>query len=186
MSALMIVALAAIAGPWLIVLVPIVAGLFLLAPPIWIYKHDETPVPRTDVTLEGVAIEPGSSGSRRFLLVLVNSGDVPADDFRIRLLVPQSLVPATMSSRLLGTLHTGTTGRNWFVDSTYDAIAITFRAGASDQIVCPPHHRLELADLNLPEQSPQVVDLEYQISGGSASPRLGRLHLRQRSEPSAP
>lgn len=175
----MIVALAAITGPWLIVLAPIVAGLFLLAPPIGIYAHDETPPPRTGVRLEAVALDNDSANTLRFRLVLVNPGDVPASNFRIRLLVPQSLVPTSSSSRLLGPLMVGEHGRNWFIDSTHDAIAITFRAGVTDEIRCPPGSRLELADLNLPGPSrPLDVVLEYQVSGGSAAPALDRLRLR--------
>jgi hypothetical protein len=179
MSVLMIVGLAAIAGPGFILLAPVVAGLFLLAPPIGIYKHDETPPPRTGVQLEAVALDDDAPHTLRFRLVLVNPGDVAASDFRIRLLVPQTLVPAKSSSRLLGQLLTGAHGRNWFIDSTHDAIAITFRAGASDEISCPPGGRLVLADLHLPGQSrPLDVTLEYQVSGGSAVPALDRLRLR--------
>lgn len=174
----MIVGLAAIAGTWFIALAPIVAGLFLLAPPIGIYKHDETPPPRTGVRLDAVALD-DSAHTLRFRLVLINHGEVPASDFRIRLLVPHSLVPANSASRLLGPLLTGTLGRNWFIDSTHDAIAVTFRAGATDEISCPAGGRLELADLNLPGQShPLYVVLEYQVSGGSAAPALDRLWLR--------
>lgn len=182
MSALLIVALAAIAGPWFIVLAPIVAGLFLLAPPIGIFKHDETPVARTGVRLEATALE-GSATALRFRLALVNPGDVPANDFRIRLLVPRTLVPASVSSRLLGPTYAGAHGRNWFIDTTDDAIAITFRAGRGDEIQCPPAGRLELADLNLPGQArPLDVVLEYQVSGGSAAPTLDRLRLRTTNE----
>ncbi|HYI14467.1 MAG TPA: hypothetical protein VEX37_03680, partial [Thermomicrobiales bacterium] len=159
----MIVGLAAIAGTWFIVLAPVVAGLFLLAPPIGIYKHNETPPPRTGVRLEAVPLEDDIAHTLRFRLMLVNVGDVVANDFRIRLLVPQTLVPASSAGRLLGSLLAGAHGRNWFVDSTHDAIAITFRAGASDQISCPAGERLELADLHLPGQSrPLDVTLEYQ------------------------
>ncbi|HEX5165947.1 MAG TPA: hypothetical protein VFV93_11170 [Thermomicrobiales bacterium] len=179
MSALMVVALAAIAGPWLIVLAPVVAGLFLLAPPIGIYRHDETPAPRTGVRIEAVPLDDDSANTLRFRLVLVNPGDVPASNFRIRLLVPHALVPASASSRLLGPIQAGAIGQNWFIDSTYDAIAVTFRSGKTDGITCPPAGRLDLADLNLPSQAhPLDVTLDYQISGGTAAPALDRLHLR--------
>ncbi len=179
----MIVGLAAIAGPWFIALAPAVAGVFLLAPPIGIYKHDETPPPRTGVRLEAVALDDDASHTLRFRLILVNPGDVEATDFRIRLLVPQTLVPASSTSRLLGPVLIGAHGRNWFVDSTHDAIAITFRAGVSDDISCPPGGKLELADLHLPGQShPLDVTLEYQVSGGNATPSLDRLRLQSASK----
>ena len=175
----MIVGLAAIAGTWFIALAPVVAGVFLLAPPIGIYKHDETPPPRTGVRLEAVALDDDAAHTARFLLVLVNPGDVVASDFRIRLLVPQTLVPASSASRLLGPLLAGAHGRNWFVDSSHDAIAITFRARTTDDIRCPAGGRLELAELHLPGQSrPLDITLEYQVSGGSAAPALNRLRLR--------
>jgi hypothetical protein len=181
MSALMVVALAAIAGPWLIVLAPVVAGLFLLAPPIGIYRHDETPVPRTGVRIEAVPLDDDSANTLRFRLVLINPGDVSASDFRFRLLVPQTLVPASASSRLLNPIHAGAIGQNWFIDSTYDAIAITFRSGKTKDIHCPPGGHLDLADLNLPGQAhPLDVTLDYQISGGNAAPTLDRLHLSSR------
>jgi hypothetical protein len=179
MSALMIVALASIAGAWFVVLAPIVAALFLLAPPLGIYKHDETPTPRTGVQLDAAPLDRDAAHTLRFRLTLVNSGDVPADNFRIRLLIPHTLVPAKSANRLLGPLLTGEMGRNWFVDSTHDAAAITFRAGTSDAVSCPPGSRLDLADLNRPAQAhPFDVTLEYQVSGGSAAPRLDRLRLK--------
>lgn len=174
----MMFGLAAIVGPWIIALVPVVAGLFLLAPPIGIYKHDETPTRRTDVRLEAVAIDDESANTIRFQLLLTNAGNVPATAFRVRLLVPQKLVPTSASSRVLGPLSIGEHGRNWFVDATHDAITITFRTGVSDGICCPPGGRLEIATLNLPGQTkPLNAVLDYQVSGGSAAPNLGRLRL---------
>jgi hypothetical protein len=179
MSALMVVALAAIAGPWFIVLAPIVAGLFLLAPPIGIYRHDETPVTRTGLRIEAIPLDDDSANTLRFQLVLVNPGDVPASNFRFRLLVPHALVPASASARLLGPIQTGAIGQHWFIDSTYDAIAVTFRSGNTGDVTCPPGGQLDLADLNLPGQASTLdVMLDYQISGGNAAPTLDRLHLR--------
>lgn len=175
----MIVALAAIVGTWFVALAPIVAGLFLLAPPIGIYKHDETPVVRTGVRLDASALDDQPDHTLRFRLTLVNPGAVAADNFRIRLLVPHTLVPAQAANRLLGPILIGAMGQNWFVDTAYDATAITFRAGQSDTISCPPGGRLDLADLNLPVQArPFDITLEYQVSGGSAAPALDRLRLR--------
>ncbi|MEX1158823.1 MAG: hypothetical protein WEC79_07835 [Thermomicrobiales bacterium] len=185
MSAMMIFGLAAIAGTWLIVLAPIVAGLFLLAPPFGIYKHDETPAPRTEISLEADHLVDGSANTLRFRLILVNPGSVPASDFRIRLLVPQTMVPDHAAARLVGPLQTGVHGTNWFIDSTHDTIAITFRAGragAEDAIVCPPASRIDLADLNLPAHAqPLDITLDYQVSGGNTAPTLGRLHMRSSS-----
>lgn len=180
MGGMLVFGLAGILGQtWLIAGVPVLVGLFLLAPPLWVYRHDEVSVARARLTLDAAADaqRPGT-----FLIGVVNDGDVAAADFRIRLLVPNDVVPADKKDRLLGPVLIGQLGRNWFVDSAGPATAMTFRAamkGERPGIVCPPHGRLDLTELCLPPQgAPYNVALDYQISGGSAAPALGQLRLR--------
>jgi hypothetical protein len=189
MSALLIFGLAAIFGPWLIALAPVVAGLFLLAPPIGVYQHDETPVPR--VTLRLVVSDTTSASDRRanerrYLLTLLNDGPALAVDFRVRIVIPHLLVPPHAASRLLGALHAGSLGRNWAIESAVGATSVTFRAGRpadAGVILLHPGDSLDLADLILPIQVlAEAVELEYQVSGGSSRPILARVGLPARDQ----
>lgn len=179
MSALMIFGLAGIfSAPWLLLAAPLVSGAFLLAPPLGVYRHDEIPKPITTLRLSATPLEPAAN-ALRFRLTLHNDGDERADDFRIRLLVPHTLVPAEAARQLLPVLHLGALGRNWFIETIWVATAITFRAapkGHAETIACPPHGQLELADLALPSDTPAAT-LDYQLSGGTARPVLGTLRL---------
>lgn len=180
MGSLLLFGLAGILGQtWMIAGIPVLAGLFLLAPPLGVYRHDETPAARTDLAL-AASPEPDLPGT--FVLAVVNDGDVAASDFRIRLLIPHDIVPAGHQDRLLARVLAGEPGRNWFVNSSGSATAITFRAamkGERPGIVCPARGRLELAELRLPPQgAPYDLVLDYQVSGGSATPTLGELVVR--------
>lgn len=186
-GSLLTVALAGILGiPLLALLAPVVAAMFLLAPAIGIYRHDETPVVRTGVYLDAREVsadEQDRSGmTMRFRLALVNPGDVPAEDIRIRLLLPHSLVPPDSRVRPLAGITVGEYGKHWAIESAYDATAVTFRTaprGAAEQVICPPRSRQEIADLVLPAQRrPVRTSLDYQISGGNAKATLGQVELR--------
>ena len=180
MGSLPLFGLAGILGhPWIIAGIPVLVGLFVLAPPLGVYRHDETPAARANLVL---VANPDAERLGTFRLAVVNDGDVVASDFRIRLLIPHGIVPAGHQDRLLGRILSGEPGRNWFVDSSGPATAITFRAamkGERPGIVCPARGRLDLAELRFPPQgAPYDVVLDYQISGGSAAPALGELALR--------
>ncbi len=180
MGSLLLFGLAGILGhTWIIAGTPVLAGLFLLAPPVWVYQHDETPPPRTSLALIAV---PDVERPGAFWLAVVNDGDVVASDFRIRLLIPHDVVPVGQQDRLLGHTLAGVPGHNWFVDSAGPATAITFRAamkGEQPGILCPARGRLDLAELRLPPQgAPYDLAVEYQINGGSVAPSLGGLLLR--------
>lgn len=184
-SALGILALAGVtSSAWLVVAIPLVAVLLLVAPPVGIFRHDETPPPRTDVRIDAreVAAAPGDPpGARRFLLTLVNDGDVPAAGFRIRLLVPALLWPRGTRGSPLGRLCAGAFGKHWFIESVYDDTSLTFRAGPlgdAAAIGCPPGGRLDLAELvvvNLDHW--EGGGIEYQINGGTVRTILGRLQV---------
>lgn len=165
--------------PWLIVGVPLVIAIFVLAPPIWVYSHDEAVIERAVLS---IVAEPDSDRPGTFVLSAVNATSIPATDFRLRILVPHQIVPARRQSRLLGNVLSGELGRNWFVDAATDATAITFRAaqkGERPGIVCPAGGRLPLAELCLPPQgAPWNITLDYQVSGGSTAPALMTLALR--------
>lgn len=174
----------AIQWPWILLAVPVVAALLLLAPPFGVFRHDETPAQRTKLRLEAhrpERMDPDPSGGQRFTLVLVNDGAVVAEDFRIRLLLPALLAPRDAPFRPLATLHTGTLGTHWFLETVYDDTAVTFRAGDSStpgSIRCAPGTRLSLAELRLVNSSHQTgASVEYQINGGTVATVLGRLEL---------
>lgn len=181
----MVVAIAGIASaPWLVALAPIVLLVFLLAPAFGIYRHDETPAPLTDVRLEAFPFEnkqTESAGVLCFRLFLVNDGAHAAEDFRVRLLIPETLVPLGSRIRPLGALFVGEMGRNWFIETGHAATTITLRTaprGSAEEITCPPASRQELADLLLPIQlHPLDASLDYQVNGGSVRAVLAQLRL---------
>lgn len=186
-GALLTIVFAGVLGmPLLSFLSLLVAAMFLLAPAVGIYRHDETPMPRTGVFLDASEIPVQEQDHRemitRFRLVLVNPGGVPAEDIRIRLLIPHALVPPDSRVRPLGSVAIGEYGKHWAIETADDATAITFRTaprGEDQHVICPPGTRLELADLVLPVQRrPIRATLDYQISGGNAKTNLGQIALR--------
>ena len=180
MSALAVVALAGVAGlTWLVAAAPFVVGLFLLAPPLGVYRHDETPTLRTTLSLEATAVE--SSTGATYRLTLVNHGAVTAVNFRVRLIVPEALAPRGAPHALLGTLLAGALGRHWFIETVNAGTAIAFRSGqpgSAGALVCPAQGRLELAELHLLNRGLAVrTPLAYQINGGNVGAVLAELRL---------
>jgi hypothetical protein len=181
-STLFILVFAGIAGAtWLIALIPFVAAALLFAPAVGVFRTDETPVLKSGVWLEASEVPASAPTSRHFRLALVNDGDVAAEDFRIRLLIPSGILPVEANTRPLGKLLVGEFGQNWFIDSAYGATAITLRTaprGATEEIACPAHSRQELADLVLPVQTlGSDAALDYQVNGGTVKAALGRVRL---------
>lgn len=170
---------------WFAFLVPVVAGLFLLAPPMGIFKHDETLPPRTGLSLlareaEDAGNIPGSAPIARFTLCLHNEGDVDAEDFSVRLLVPDEIAPRNGPVKPLGRVHRGQVGKHWFTESAYDATALTFRTrlAPGDDVICRAGETIEIAELHfVQELNPHGATLDYQVSGGSAKPALGQVRL---------
>jgi hypothetical protein len=183
MSALAVLAVAGVSGQtWLVAAAPIVAALFLLAPPLGIFRHDETPAPRTQLTLEASAI-PGSPGAT-YRLTLVNRGATAAVDFRMRLIVPEALSPRSGPLKPLGALLAGQLGRHWFTETVNAGTTVVFRAGqpgAVDALSCPAHGQLDLAELRVLNAGPATqTPLAYQINGGNVGAVLAELKLPAR------
>jgi hypothetical protein len=183
MSALAVVALAGVAGlTWLVIAAPVVAGLFLLAPPLGVYRHDEVVAARTQLTLEATSL-PSELGAA-YRLTLVNRGAVAAQDFRVRLIVPEALAPRGGPLALLGDLLAGELGRHWFTETVSAGTAITFRAGhvgTAGALSCPAHGRLELAELRLLNRGLAAqTPLAYQVNGGNVGATLSELTLPAR------
>lgn len=185
-GSLLMLAIAGLTGIiWFAFLVPIVAGLFLLAPPMGTFKHDEQIVPRTGLALtaqvtEGAMNTPGSAPVIRYTLSLRNDGDVDAHDFSVRLLIPEDIAPRNGMVKPLGRIHRGRIGKHWFTESAYDATALTFRTriAPGDDVVCHAGESIEIAELHfVQELNPHGAILDYQVSGGSAKPALGQLRL---------
>jgi hypothetical protein len=192
MSSLAILAVAAIVqSPWVLVAIPPLVVLLLLGPPLGVFRHDETLAPRTGLYLDARLPEDESSGpGARFLLTLVNPGDVVAEDFRIRIVIPPELSPRDGPLRPLGHTFIGQYGAHWFIESVYDATAITFRSGAPGEpgaIQCEAGARRDLAELRFINRGRLAgATIEYQISGGTAKAVLGQLELPEtRDEPPA-
>lgn len=185
MSGLMVIGLAGIFQmTWLVAASPVVVALFLLAPPIGIYRNSEISPARTRVHLEATEVADADPSGKActFRLTLVNERTVTASNFRIRLIVPHTLVPFRFTEKMIGLQHVGKMGTHWFVESSASATAVTFRAGQSgdvDAIECAGNARLDLIDLHLPAQSPaSEVALDYQVNGGTVSATLAHVHLR--------
>jgi len=170
--------------PWLLLLVPFTAAALLLAPPLGMFRHDETPPPRTGVFVAAREVEAGGSslpGARRFLLTLINDGEEVAEGFRMRLLVPAAIWPRGGSGSPLARLHVGEMGRQWSIESVYDDTSVTFRAGppgGAGSVSCAPGERVDLAELTLVNLDHFAGDgLEYQINGGTVKTALWRIAL---------
>lgn len=182
MSALFIFAMAGVLRtPALIPAAFVVAGLFLFAPPLGIYRHDETPAPRASLTLAATPLADDGAGGARYLLTLINPGDVTARDFRVRLIVPATLAPPSAPVQPLARLCVGTLGEHWFTEHVQHGTALTFRAGGADAaraITCPAGGRVELAELRLLNRGRiAATPAPYQINGGNTGATLSELRL---------
>jgi hypothetical protein len=185
MSALAVLAVAGVSGQtWLVAVAPVVAALFLLAPPLGIYRHDETPTPRTRLTLEATAL--ASSPGAAYRLTLLNRGATPAVDFRMRLIVPEALSPRSGPLKPLGELLAGQLGQHWFTETVNNGTTIVFRAGhagSPDAVTCPAHGQLDLAELRVLNAGLAArTPLAYQINGGNVGAVLGELQLPERRD----
>lgn len=185
-GALSMLAIAGLTGVvWFAFLAPFVAVLFLIGPPLGVFKHDERIVPRTGLALtaeetEGTGNVPGSAPIVRYTLSLRNDGNVDAHDFSVRLLIPDEISPRNGVVKPLGRIHRGQIGTHWFTESAYDATALTFRTriAPGDDVVCRAGETLPIAELHfVQELNPHGAVLDYQVSGGSAKPALGQVRL---------
>lgn len=185
-GSLAMLAIAGLTGyVWFAFLVPVVIVLFLIGPPLGVFKHDEKLVPRTGLALEATMVEgatssPGSAPVVRYTLALRNDGTVDAHDFSVRLLVPDAIAPRNGLVKPLGKIHRGQVGKHWFTESAYDATALTFRTriAPGDDVVCRAGESIEIAELHfMLELEPHGTVLDYQVSGGSAKPALGQVRL---------
>ena len=185
-GSLTVLAIAGLSGIiWLALLAPLAALLFLLAPPLGVFKHDERIVPRTGLALSAVATEgrgnsPGGAPVVRYTLALRNDGNVDAHDFSVRLLIPDGISPRNGMVKPLGTILRGQIGKHWFTESVHDATALTFRTriAPGDDVVCHAGETLPIAELHFAQElQPHGTLLDYQVSGGSAKPALGQVRL---------
>lgn len=185
-GSLIMFALAGLTGVWWVAIgAPFVAVLFLTAPPLGVFKHDETPQPRTGLALlaresEDLSTTESGVAVARYTLSLQNDGDVDAEDFSVRLLIPEALAPRGGPVQPLGRILRGQIGRHWFIETTYDATALTFRTrlAPDDDLVCHAGAAIEIAELHFsPDRNPHGTTLAYQVSGGSAKAALGQVTL---------
>jgi hypothetical protein len=185
-GSLSMLAIAGLTGiAWIAFLAPVVAGLFLVAPPLGVFKHDERIVPRTGLSLTAIESldagnQPGGAPIVRYTLSLRNDGEVDAHDFSVRILIPDAISPRNGVVKPLGRIHRGQIGKHWFTESAYDATALTFRTriAPGDDVVCHAGESIEIAELHFVQDlNPYGAVLDYQVSGGSAKPALGQLRL---------
>lgn len=184
-SLAMLVVSGATGNAWFVALIPVVAGLFLLAPPLGIFKHEESVIPKAGLSLAAHMADdqtgiPGGAPVARYTLSLINGSDVDARDFSIRLLVPDDISPRNGMVKPLGRIHRGQVGKHWFIESAYDATALTFRTriAPGDDVICPAGETIDIAELHLLlELKPHGRTLDYQVSGGSVSAALGTITL---------
>jgi hypothetical protein len=160
---------------WLLVLLPVVWALFLLAPPLGVFRHDESRPARVGLQLELAPAETAATGAQSYWIELINRGDAPASGFSMRLLVPEDVSPRGHPVKPLGRIVTGALGRQWYVESVEAATALTFRAG--DEFTVAPGGRLRLAELRLPAGRSAVARCAFQVSGGTAAAVLGEVAL---------
>lgn len=180
------IAVAGLTGQaWIAFFAPVVSVIFLTAPPMGIFKHDERIVERTGLSLvasptEGATNRPGAAPLTRYTLSLRNTGNIDAQDFSVRLLIPDAISPRNGAVKPLGKILRGTVGIHWFIESAYDATALTFRTRLEpgDDVVCPAGETIEIAELHFAaELNVRGTVMEYQISGGSTKAALGQVQL---------
>jgi hypothetical protein len=170
---------------WFALGVPVAIGLFLFAPPLGMFKHDERVVQRAGLALSATEVDrplssPGSSPIAGYTLILHNDGLTDAEDFSLRLLVPHTLSPRNGQVKPLGRVLRGQMGMHWFIEGAYDATALTFRTrlAPGDDFVCRAGESMEIAELHFsPERNPHGAILDYQLSGGSVKAALGQVRL---------
>lgn len=170
---------------WFALGVPVAIGLFLFAPPLGVFKHEEQVVRRAGLALSTRKIDrplgaPGSAPVVGYTLILTNDGAIDAEDFSLRLLVPDALSPRNGPVKPLGRVLRGRMGLHWFIEGAYDATALTFRTrlAPGDDFVCRAGESMEIAELHFStERDPHGTFLDYQVSGGSAKAALGQVRL---------
>ncbi len=200
LTLIVVVGMLAVAGMagspyWLLILLVVVPAI-LFVPSFGPYAGAPTPIDRTDLRLQlEPAAKPAPAQGRtltgmpaglsvRQHLVLKNQGQQPAVGFNIRIIVPHTVAPPNAKQRLLTGVQVGQPGKHWFIEGTFDSTVVTLRAdpGLGDMIVCEPGMSLVLADLQFPivdrSQYGTAHDLEYQISGGTATAHLDRLRVQ--------
>lgn len=179
-------ALAGLTGSgWFTLGVPVAICIFLFAPPLGLFKHDERVMKRAGLRLSTRVIDrplgaPGSEPVAGFTLVLANDDDTDAEDFSLRILVPDCLAPRKGTVKPLGKILRGKMGTHWFIEGAYDATALTFRTriAPGDDVVCHAGEAIDIAELHFsPANNPQGATLDYQVSGGSAKAALGQFRL---------
>lgn len=185
-GSLAMLAIAGLTGvAWFALGVPVAIGLFLFAPPLGMFKHDEQVVQRAGLAVSTCKIDrpPGSPGSAPVLgytLILTNDGSTDAEDFSLRLLVPDTLSPRNGPVKPLGKVLRGQMGLHWFIEGAYEATALTFRTrlAPGDDFACRAGESMEIAELHFStDHDPHGTLLDYQISGGSAKATLGQVRL---------
>ncbi len=164
---------------WLLPLVPLALGVFLLAPPLGPYHHTEHAPDRTTVD---VALQRGGAhdvpNGDTWTLRLQNTGKADARHFRIRMTIPTDMLPTAGVARLLFRTHVGQPGAHWFVETGWEHTVLTFRAGAperADAVSIAPGSTLDLAELLLPVGA--TGEIGYQINGGSVKTTLGGIPI---------
>lgn len=200
LSLIVVVAMLAVSGmagsPYLMLILVIAVPAILVAPSFGPYADAPRPIERTTLRLQlESTAEPIQAQGRtltgmpaglavRQHLVLENQGRQPAVGFNIRIIIPHTIAPPTSKQRLLTAVQVGQPGKHWFIEGSIDATVVTLRAdpGLGDMIVSEPGTSLVLADLQFPivdrSQYGTAHDLEYQISGGTATAQLDRLRVQ--------
>lgn len=170
---------------WFALGVPVAIGLFLFAPPLGTFKHDEQVIQRAGLTLSATEVDrplssPGSPPIVGYILILHNDGLTDAEDFSLRLLAPNTLAPRNGPVKPLGRVLRGQMGMHWFIEGAYDATTLTFRTrlASGDDFVCRAGESMQIAELHFsPDRNPHGAVLDYQVSGGSAKAALGQVRL---------
>ncbi|CAN5121834.1 hypothetical protein BH23CHL1_BH23CHL1_05680 [soil metagenome] len=185
-GSLAMLAIAGLTGiGWFALGVPVAIGLFLFAPPLGLFRHDEQVIQRAGIALSTTKIDrplatPGSSPIAGYTLILRNDGLTNAEDFSLRLLVPDTLSPRNGPVKPLGRILRGQMGTHWFIEGAYDATALTFRTrlAPGDDFVCHAGESMQIAELHFSaDRDPHGAVLDYQVSGGSAKAALGQVRL---------
>ncbi len=176
-----VIAAASLTGiSWLLALLPVVWVVFLLLPPVLVFRHEEVVAMKAILSVEAVAGEQ-QSGYTEYCLFLINNSEVTASSFNLRLRLPRELSPPGHIIQPLGQTYVGTIGQNWVVETIDRNVVLTFRSlrPGTTGIQIEPAQRTALCTMHFADGRVKTQPgIDFQISGGNAKTILGTLVLR--------
>jgi hypothetical protein len=180
-GSLSVLAAAGLTGiAWFLVALPVIWGLFLLAPPVGVFRHDEPSAKKTRIVLETRRVRDPAQSTVVVEIAAKNVGETDATGYRLRLLIPHEYAPPDHPIQLIRAIHVGKLGREWYTESVEGAQALAFRANLAPgaTATCPAQACLPLIQLQFPAgRIGSESVLAYQVNGGNVVNTLDSVPL---------